>query len=86
MNCLSGLKKLYMRQYQIINIISYLFLGIISYNFIYDLTILKMIRLLIFTLISFAISMYILDGYTLSKNIIIKILQKLVFFLCLNYP
>ena len=79
MNSLSVLKALYMRKYKVINIILYLFLGIISYNFIYDLTSIKIIKILIFTLISFALSMYISDNYTLSKNIYIKILQKLVF-------
>lgn len=79
MNSLSVLNKFYMRQSKVINIILYLFLGIASYNFLYDLTSIKVIKILIFTIISFALSMYISDSYTLSKNIYINILQKLVF-------
>ena len=79
MNSLSVLNKLYMRQNKLINIILYLFLGIISYNFLYDLTSIKFIKILIFTLISLGLSMYITDNYTFSQNIYIKILQKLIF-------
>lgn len=79
MNCLSLLKKLYVRQYKVINIILCLFLGLASYIFLYDLTSIKFIKILIFTIISFAISMFISDNYTLSQNIYIKFLQKLVF-------
>ena len=73
------LNKLYLRQYKVINFILYIFIGLVSYLFLYDLTTIKAIRMFIFTLISLAISMYISDNYTLSKNIFIKILQKLVF-------
>lgn len=75
----SVLNKLYISQYKIINFILYTFLGIISYLFFYDLTSIKVIRIFIFTLILLAVSIYISDNYTLSKNIFIKILQKLVF-------
>lgn len=78
-NSFAVLNKLYLRQYKVINFILYIILGIISYFFLYDLTLNKVIQIFIFTLISFAISMYISDNYTLSKNLFIKLLQKLVF-------
>ena len=79
MNSFSILNKLYIRQYKVINFILYIFIGITTYLFLYDLTSIKVIRIFIFTLISLAVSMYISDNYTISKNIFIKILQKLVF-------
>ena len=84
MNSLSVLNKLYMRKNKLINIILYLFLGIISYNFLYDLTSIKFIKILIFTLISLGLSMYITDNYIFSQNIYIKILQKLIFLILLE--
>ena len=78
-NSFSVLNKLYLHQYKVNKFILYTFLGFLSYLFLYDLTSIKFIKIFIFTLISFALSMYISDNYTLSKNIFIKILQKLVF-------
>ena len=73
------LYKFFSNNTKVINLILYTFVGIISYFFLYDLTSIKVIKIFIFTLISLAVSMYILDNYTFSNNIFIKILQKLVF-------
>ena len=73
------LYKFFSNNTKVINLILYTFVGIISYFFLYDLTSIKVIKIFIFTLISLAVSMYISDNYTLSNNIFIKILQKLVF-------
>ena len=78
-NSYFSLYKFYSNNTKVINIILYTFVGIISYFFLYDLTSIKVIKIFIFTLISLAVSMYILDNYTFSNNIFIKILQKLVF-------
>jgi len=64
---------------RVINIISYIFLGIIIYLFMGDLKIFKFFQIFIFSIISFAISMFISDKFKLSKNKFIKILQKFVF-------
>ena len=79
------LHKLYVRQYKLISLMLYAFLAIISYIFLYDLNSIKVIKIFIFTLISFAVSMYISDNYTLSKNIFIKNLQKLVFIIIIKF-
>jgi hypothetical protein len=63
----------------IVNIISYIFVSFIIYLFIWDLRIFDISQIFIFSIISFAISMYISDNLKLSNNLFIKILQKLVF-------
>lgn len=63
----------------VINIFSYTYLGIISYLFLWDLNLSKIYQILIFSIISFAISMFISDKFKLSNNKFIKILQKFVF-------
>lgn len=63
----------------VINIISYTFLSIIFYLFMWDLKIFKFFQIFIFSIISFAISMFISDNFKLSNNKFIKILQKFVF-------
>ena len=78
-NSYFSLYKFFSNNTKVINLILYTFVGIISYFFLYDLTSIKVIKIFIFTLISLAVSMYILDNYTFSNNIFIKILQKLVF-------
>jgi hypothetical protein len=45
----------------------------------WDLKIFDIFQIFIFSIISFAISMYISDNFKLSNNLFIKILQKLVF-------
>ena len=84
-NSYFSLYKFYSNNTKVINIILYTFVGIISYFFLYDLTSIKVIKIFIFTLISLAVSMYILDNYTFSNNIFIKILQKLVFLIIKLY-
>jgi len=63
----------------ILNIISYTFLVIIFYFFIWDLRLSDFIQIFIFSIFSFAISMFISDKFKFSNNKFIKILQKLVF-------
>jgi hypothetical protein len=63
----------------VINIISYTFLGIIFYLFMWDFKIFKIFQIFIFSIFSFAISMFISDKFKLSNNKFIKILQKFVF-------
>lgn len=63
----------------IINIISYTFLSIIFYLFMWDFKIFKILQIFIFSIFSFAISMFISDKFKLSNNKFIKILQKFVF-------
>ena len=63
----------------IINIISYTFLVVIIYFFIWDLRISDFFQIFIFSIFSFAISIFISDKFKLSNNKFIKILQKLVF-------
>jgi hypothetical protein len=63
----------------VINIISYTFLGIIFYLFMWDFKIFKTFQIFIFSIFSFAISMYISDKFKLSNNKYIKILQIFVF-------
>ena len=64
---------------KVINIISYTFLVIIIYIFTWDLRVFDIFQIFIFSIFSFAISMYISDKFKLSNNKFIKILQKLVF-------
>lgn len=63
----------------VINIISYIFLGFIIYLFMWDLKLVDTFQIFIFSIISFAISMFIYDNFKLSNNKFIKILQKFVF-------
>ena len=63
----------------VINIISYTFLGIIFYLFMWDSKIFNIFQIFIFSIFSFAISMFISDKFKLSNNKFIKILQKFVF-------
>jgi hypothetical protein len=49
----------------------------------WDLRIFDIFQILIFSIISFAISMYISDNFKLSNYLFIKILQKLVFINCI---
>jgi hypothetical protein len=63
----------------VINIISYIFLGIIFYLFMWDIKIFQIFQIFIFSIFSFAISMFISDKFKLSNNKFIKILQKFVF-------
>lgn len=63
----------------VINIISYIFLGIIIYLFMWDFKIVDTFQIFIFFIISFAISMFIFDKFKFSNNKFIKILQKFVF-------
>jgi hypothetical protein len=74
------LTKLKQQQFgPIINIISYIFLFIIINLFLWDLRIFDIFQIFIFSIISFALSMYISDNFKISNNLFIKILQKLVF-------
>ena len=73
------IRNFYINNTKLSNIILYTFLGLISYYFVYDLNIFKAVQIIIFTLISLAISTYISDNFKLSNNIFIKILQKFVF-------
>jgi len=66
-----------------INIISVIYLGVLIYLFIWDLNFLKSFKIIIFTIISFSISMYISDNFKLSNIKFIKNLQKFVFFNCI---
>nr|YP_009739366.1 LAGLIDADG homing endonuclease [Tricholoma bakamatsutake]QIC20210.1 LAGLIDADG homing endonuclease [Tricholoma bakamatsutake] len=63
----------------VINIISYTFLGIIFYLIMWDFKIFNTFQIFIFSIFSFAISMFISDKFKLSNNKFIKILQKFVF-------
>lgn len=63
----------------VIHIISYTFLGFISYLFIRNFNIFDSLQIFIFSIISFAIFMYISDNFKLSNYKFIKFLQKLVF-------
>ena len=63
----------------VINIISYTFLGIIFYLFMWDFKIFEILQIFIFSIFSFAINMFISDKFKLSNNKFIKILQKFVF-------
>lgn len=67
------------KTYMVINIISYTYLGIIFYLFLWDLKIFKIFQIFIFSISYFAISMFISDKFKLSNNKFIKILQKFVF-------
>jgi hypothetical protein len=67
----------------LINIISYTFLGFMFYLFIGDINILDIFQVFIFSIISFALSLFIRDNFKLSNNKIIKILQKFVFINCI---
>jgi len=64
---------------EIINIISYILIVVIIYFFLWDLRMFDFIQILIFSIFSFAISMFISDKFKLSNNKFIRILQKLVF-------
>jgi hypothetical protein len=63
----------------VLNIISYTFLGIIFYLFLWDFKIFNIFQIFIFSIFSFAISMFFSDKFKLSNNKIIKILQIFVF-------
>ena len=63
----------------VIHIISYTFLGFITYLFIRNFNIFDSLQIFIFSIISFAIFMYISDNFKLSKVNFIKFLQILVF-------
>jgi len=62
----------------VINIISYIFLCIIIYIIMSDLKLLNLFQIIIFSIMSFAINIYISDKFKVSKNKFIKILQKFV--------
>jgi len=62
----------------LINISSYIFLYSLFYLFVWDLRIFDFFQIFIFSIFSFAISMFISDNFKLSNNLFIKILQKLV--------
>ena len=79
LNSNSLIKGFYLKNNKVINIILYTLLGYMSYYFVYDLNISNAIQISIFTIFSFAISMYISDNFNFSNNIFIKILQKIVF-------
>ena len=79
LNSNSLIKGFYLNNNKVINIIYYTLLGYMSYYFVYDLNISNAIQIFIFTIFSFAISMYISDNFNFSNNIFIKILQKIVF-------
>ena len=74
-----SLNQFYIRHYKVINYILYTISGFAIIIFLYDITTIKCLQILIFTLISLALNMYISDNYTYSNNIFIKIIQKLVF-------
>ncbi len=63
----------------VIHIISYTFLGFIIYLFIKNFNIFDTLQIFIFSIISFAICMYISDNFILSKYKFIKFIQILVF-------
>ena len=67
----------------LINIISYTFLCIIFYLFMWNwkwnINIFDVFQIFIFSIISFAISMFISDKFKINNNKYIKFLQKLVF-------
>jgi len=63
----------------VIHIISYTFLGFITYLFIRNFNIFDTLQIFIFSIIFFAIFMYISDNFKLSNYKFIKFLQKLVF-------
>lgn len=68
----------------IINIISITFLGLLFYLFMGALPngwgkIISIFQIIIFSLISFALTMFISDNFKLSNNKFIKILQNFVF-------
>ena len=63
----------------VINIISYIFLSIIFCYFMWDFKVFKTFQISVFSIYSFAISLFISDKFKLSDNKIIKILQKFVF-------
>jgi hypothetical protein len=65
--------------YKIFNIISYIIIVIIIYFFLWDLRFFVSFQLFIFSIFSFAISMFIYDKFNISNIKLIKILQKLVF-------
>jgi hypothetical protein len=64
---------------KIFNIISYTFLVFIIYFFIWDLRMSDFFQIFIFSIFSFAISIFISEKFKFSNNKFIKILQKLVF-------
>ena len=64
---------------RVINIISYTFLCIIIYLFRWNLKIFKIFQIFIFSIISFAISLFIFDNFKLSNDKFIKFLQKFGF-------
>jgi hypothetical protein len=63
----------------VINIISYTFLNIIFYYFMWDFKTFQTFQVFMFSIFSFAISLFISDKFKLSNNKFIKILQKFVF-------
>nr|YP_009504990.1 hypothetical protein [Lyophyllum shimeji]AWW14109.1 hypothetical protein [Lyophyllum shimeji] len=63
----------------VIHIISYAFLGIITYLFIRCTNIFDILQIFIFSIISFAICMYISDNFKLSNYKFIRFIQLLVF-------
>jgi hypothetical protein len=63
----------------VINIILYTFLGFLIYIFFWDLALINIFQIFIFSIISFAFSMFISDKFKFSNNKLIKILQKFVF-------
>lgn len=65
----------------VINIISYTFLGFMTYLFISIFNIPDTVRIFIFSILSFAIFMYISDNFKLSNYKFIKFLQIFVFIL-----
>ena len=73
------LYKFFSNNTKVINSLLYAFLAYLSYLFFYDLNFYNAIQIFVFSILSFAISMYISDRYKYSNNLFIKILQKLVF-------
>jgi hypothetical protein len=63
----------------LINIISYIFLSIIFGYFMWDFKVFQTFQIFVFSIFSFAISLFISDKFKLSNIKFIKILQKFVF-------
>lgn len=64
----------------ILNFFSILFLLVLFYFFVYDLNSVNFIALFISSVISFSISIFILDNYNFSNSSLIKFLQKFLLY------
>jgi hypothetical protein len=77
---LTSIKILLNKNNLVINIISGTFLVVIINLFISNLNIIKSLQIVIFSIFSFAISMFISDKFKFSNSKFIKFLQKFVVF------